>query len=75
MSGFESKDLTKAIETRKPGPFYLSDLCGADRDDMQIADRVKACNVFLRHVGEGRYPMAEDTGQKDKHGHICVRRA
>ena len=74
MSDFESKDLTSAIKAQNPGPFHLSDLYGNDWDGMPIGDRVKAGNAFLRHVDDGQYPMVEDTGEKDKHGHIYVRR-
>jgi hypothetical protein len=74
MSDFEIKDLTVALERQKAGPFHLSDLYGADWEGMAIGDRVKAGNAFLRHVGEGNYPMVEDSGDKDERGHMYVRR-
>ncbi len=74
MRDFENNDLTGAIKTQKPGSFHLSDLYGAAWDGMEIGDRVRAGNAFLRHVGDGQYPMVGDTGEKDKHGHIYVRK-
>ncbi|MEF2070807.1 DUF1413 domain-containing protein [Consotaella aegiceratis] len=76
MDDAEVARIRKALASRMPGPFHLSDLYGADWQRIWIGDKVKLGNAFQRAVSDGQFEFegVEDTGRKAKQGRIYIKR-
>ncbi len=72
MTENEIARLRKRLRDRPAGPFHFHELYGDDWDRLWIGDKVRIGREFLNAVRAGRFFGVEDTGHKDRGGHLYL---